>query len=157
MPTNYILVYTLGVCYGFIVNGITMFAPLYDIGLAMLGTSGTLVILYFLAKHLELDLTGMRLWCWLLGHLFMFLVVILLLPLVFVGKFHWAGFIVNAIALCLTLFYLVWDFQMIIGGKHRRAQFSTDDYAWAAVQLYLDVVELFLLLLDLLGKMNRRE
>ena len=34
-------------------------------------------------------------------------------------------------------FYIVYDTQLIVGGKHRKYQFSTDDYVIASVSFYL--------------------
>jgi FtsH-binding integral membrane protein len=51
-------------------------------------------------------------------------------------------------------FYIVYDTQLIVGGDHRSIQFKTDDYVLAATSLYLDVVNLFLMLLDLLNGRN---
>ena len=48
-------------------------------------------------------------------------------------------------------FYIVYDTQLIVGGEHRKIMFHTDDYVLAAVSLYLDVINLFLMLLDLLN------
>jgi FtsH-binding integral membrane protein len=51
--------------------------------------------------------------------------------------------------------YIVYDTQLIVGGKHQRqAEFGVDDYAFAALSLYIDIVQLFLYLLQLFG--NRR-
>eukprot|EP01138_Halocafeteria_seosinensis_P004756 gb/GECG01004863.1/.p1 GENE.gb/GECG01004863.1/~~gb/GECG01004863.1/.p1 ORF type:complete len:311 (+),score=12.27 gb/GECG01004863.1/:1-933(+) len=47
--------------------------------------------------------------------------------------------------------FIVYDTQLICGGKHRQYQFSIDDYVLAALSLYIDVVQLFLFLLSLLG------
>ena len=47
--------------------------------------------------------------------------------------------------------FIVYDTQLICGGKHRTYQFSVDDYVLAALSLYIDVVQLFLFLLSLLG------
>lgn len=46
--------------------------------------------------------------------------------------------------------YIVHDTQLIIGGKHSR-QFCIDDYCMAAINLYIDIVQLFLMLLRLFG------
>jgi len=52
--------------------------------------------------------------------------------------------------------YLVYDTQLIVGGKHpRAAQFAVDDYCAAAISLYMDIIQLFLFLLQLLG--SRRQ
>eukprot|EP00927_Polykrikos_kofoidii_P026860 TRINITY_DN23846_c0_g1_i1.p1 TRINITY_DN23846_c0_g1~~TRINITY_DN23846_c0_g1_i1.p1 ORF type:complete len:267 (-),score=32.80 TRINITY_DN23846_c0_g1_i1:69-869(-) len=47
-------------------------------------------------------------------------------------------------------FFLVYDVQKIVGGCHQH-QFSIDDYALAALNLYIDVLQLFLHVLQLLG------
>ncbi|XP_056902402.1 protein lifeguard 1 [Takifugu flavidus] len=47
--------------------------------------------------------------------------------------------------------YLVFDTQLILGGKNRKYQVSPEEYVFAALSLYLDVVTLFLLLLQLIG------
>ena len=47
--------------------------------------------------------------------------------------------------------YIVYDMQLILGGKHRKHQFSIDDDALAAISLFLDIVNLFLNLLELLN------
>uniref|UniRef100_A0A672YZH5 Zgc:110410 n=1 Tax=Sphaeramia orbicularis TaxID=375764 RepID=A0A672YZH5_9TELE len=47
--------------------------------------------------------------------------------------------------------YLVFDTQLILGGKHRKYEISPEEYVFAALSLYLDIVSLFLLLLQLIG------
>ncbi|XP_035020037.1 protein lifeguard 1 [Hippoglossus stenolepis] len=47
--------------------------------------------------------------------------------------------------------YLVFDTQLILGGKHRKYELSPEEYVFAALNLYLDIVSLFLLLLQLIG------
>ena len=51
----------------------------------------------------------------------------------------------------LFSFYIIYDTQLLIGGNNRRIQYTTDDFALASINLYLDVVNLFLFLLDLIG------
>ena len=48
-------------------------------------------------------------------------------------------------------FYIVYDTQLIVGGEHKKIMFHTDDYVLAAISLYLDVVNLFLYILELLN------
>lgn len=50
--------------------------------------------------------------------------------------------------------YIVFDTQLILGGKHNKFRFSVDDYAVAAINLYVDIIQLFMFLLELFG--NRR-
>lgn len=50
----------------------------------------------------------------------------------------------------LFSFYLVFDTQIMIGGDHKLA-ISPEEYIFAALNLYLDVVNLFLYILALVG------
>mmetsp|Transcript_35395 Transcript_35395/g.64803 ORF Transcript_35395/g.64803 Transcript_35395/m.64803 type:complete len:241 (+) Transcript_35395:91-813(+) len=65
----------------------------------------------------------------------------------------WMIMAYDAIGVLLFSCYTVFDTQMILGeyGGHK-FQFSVDDYCMAALQLYLDIINLFLLLLELFGK-----
>jgi len=47
-------------------------------------------------------------------------------------------------------FYIIFDTQLIIGGKHLKYEFSTDDYVLACISLYLDIINLFLSILDII-------
>ena len=51
----------------------------------------------------------------------------------------------------LFSFYIVYDTQLIVGGEHKKIMFHTDDYVLASVSLYLDVINLFLMILRLLN------
>lgn len=53
-------------------------------------------------------------------------------------------------AAMLFSFYIVYDTQLIMGGKHQN-QFAIDDYCMAALSLYMDIVSLFLYLLEIFG------
>lgn len=48
-------------------------------------------------------------------------------------------------------FYVVYDVQLILGGKHNRFRYSVDDYVIVALMLYLDVINIFVDLLQLIG------
>merc|ERR1712032_1809081 len=51
----------------------------------------------------------------------------------------------------LFSFYIVYDTQLICGGKHSKHAFGVDDYVFAALNIYLDIINLFLYLLQLFG------
>jgi len=38
-----------------------------------------------------------------------------------------------------------------MGGKHQKVQFGVDDYVFAALNIYLDIINLFISLLQLMG------
>jgi FtsH-binding integral membrane protein len=47
--------------------------------------------------------------------------------------------------------FIVYDTQLIIGGKHHTHQFSVDEYVFAALTIYIDIIQLFLFMLRLFG------
>ena len=51
-------------------------------------------------------------------------------------------------------FYLVYDTQLIMG-KFGYG-YSVDDYIFAAMELYIDIIRLFLLILRIVAKFSRR-
>ena len=52
----------------------------------------------------------------------------------------------------LFSFYLLWDVQMIIGGKNTKYKFDEDSHVLAAIVLYLDIINIFLYILEILGR-----
>ena len=52
----------------------------------------------------------------------------------------------------LFSFFIVYDVQLIAGGKHQKMRFGLDEYAFAALILYMDIINLFLHILSLLGE-----
>ena len=50
----------------------------------------------------------------------------------------------------LMCFFIVYDTQLMLGGKHKLA-IGLDEYVFAALNLYLDIINLFLYLLQILG------
>lgn len=52
-------------------------------------------------------------------------------------------------------FAIVYDTQMIVKGNHKY-QFGNDDHVFAAITLYLDIINLFIYLLKLLDKCKKK-
>lgn len=65
---------------------------------------------------------------------------------------QWALMAYDLIGVLLFSFYIVYDTQLILGeyGGHK-VQFGIDDYVFAALNLYLDIINLFMFLLELFG------
>ena len=55
-----------------------------------------------------------------------------------------------AIGACVFSLFIVYDTQLILGGNHAQ-QFGIDEYVFAALNLYVDIIQLFLMLLRLFG------
>ena len=50
--------------------------------------------------------------------------------------------------------YLVFDTQLMLGGKHKYA-ISPEEYVFAALNLYLDIVNIFMYILAIIGGSSR--
>jgi FtsH-binding integral membrane protein len=84
------------------------------------------------------------------------IVIVLLVAMLMLGIFSifmWSPFLTNlycSLGVIVFGIYLVIDTQMIVGG--RRLELSMDDYVVGALILYIDVIQIFLYLLQLLSK-----
>lgn len=67
-------------------------------------------------------------------------------------QIKWLMMLYDFIGVLIFTFYIVYDTQLIMGelGGHQ-ISFSIDDYCFAALNLYLDIINLFLHILSLLG------
>jgi len=65
------------------------------------------------------------------------------------------GALIYAGSCIMAGFYLIYDVQMICGGK--RGEFSIDDYVRAAMTLYVDIIRIFLKLLEILSKLLKKD
>ena len=59
--------------------------------------------------------------------------------------------IVSFLGACIFGLYLIYDTQLIMGGSGKAAQYSIDDYIMAAVNMYIDVIQIFIEILRLIG------
>ena len=59
--------------------------------------------------------------------------------------------IIAFVSACLFGMYLIYDTQLIIGGEGKAAAYSIDDYVLAAMNVYIDIIQLFIEILRLIG------
>ena len=84
------------------------------------------------------------------------IVIVILMAMLMLGIFSifvWSPFLNNlycSLGVIVFGIYLVIDTQLIIGG--RRLEITMDDYVVGALILYIDIIQIFLYLLALLGK-----
>ncbi|PNF18385.1 hypothetical protein B7P43_G12481 [Cryptotermes secundus] len=95
------------------------------------------------------DFTGMG------GALFVTLIILVIFGIVAIFI---PGKIMNLIyascgALLFSL-YLIYDTQLMIGGEHKYS-ISPEEYIFAALNLYLDIVNIFLYILRIIGESRR--
>ena len=67
--------------------------------------------------------------------------------------FRYAQIGYSAIGAVVMSFIIVYDTQIMIGGKHKYS-ISPEEYIFAALNLYVDIIRLFLYILAIVGKSN---
>ncbi|XP_013395377.1 protein lifeguard 1 isoform X4 [Lingula anatina] len=85
------------------------------------------------------------------GLLFVLLIVLILFGLMCaIFRNHYAYIAYASLGALIFSFYIVFDTQLMIGGKHQYS-LSPEEYIFAALNLYLDVINLFLFILALIN------
>lgn len=144
-PNNYILLGAFTVTQGFLIGVITALHSTH----AALVAAGVTAILFFLltlyAFNTKADFTGWGIYG---------LVATVMLLLVGLAAIITGLPVLMSIWLYLGVllfcFYIVYDTQLIIGGKHHQYSFTVDDFVLASLCLYLDLINLFLHLLSIM-------
>lgn len=146
VPINYILllIFTLGTsgCVAIICSA---YQPLSVLLVACL-TTGLTCILTAFAIYTDTDFTK-AIWVVLA---FSCVLSIVGLILMFVDVPRGVAILISCLWLIIYGVFLIIDVQALAGGK--KYSFTEEDYIVAALQIYLDVIMLFLELLKLLGK-----
>lgn len=149
-PTNYILLFGFTIAESIVIGfSIAFYEDARIVFVAMGVTAGVVLGLTLFACQTSIDFTGMG------GYLFAALWGLILygfIAAVFCRNFDTAYTIYAGIGVVIFSLYLVYDTQLIIGGSHKKYQFSLDDYVFAALNLYLDIINLFLFILELLNR-----
>uniref|UniRef100_A0A0G4IDM6 Uncharacterized protein n=1 Tax=Chromera velia CCMP2878 TaxID=1169474 RepID=A0A0G4IDM6_9ALVE len=122
--------------------------------LAFIATAGITIGMTMLAFFTKIDFTkyGAYLAAALLGLMVMGLILMITSWFTAFKNLQFAYKIYAALGAILFSFYIVYDTQLIVGGKHHQHQFSVDDYVFAALNIYLDIINLFIYLLRLFGE-----
>lgn len=145
-PHNLVLlgIFTVGMSY---MVGLTVALTEVEVVLVAVGITAAIVIaLTIFAFQTKWDFTTMG------GILLSASVAILLFGIVTI---FWRGeylrLFYSFLVVILMSFYIVYDTQLMIGGNHKNV-ISPEEYVYAALTLYLDIIDLFLHILRLLKK-----
>ena len=151
VPVNYILLTVFTCTVSLLVSTVcTMVEPLIVVQAALM-TAGMVVALTIYAMTTKTDFTSSL--CSIAVAVVFLASFLMLIPLMI---FYGFLFHMVYLALCVALFgfYILWDTQMIMGGNHKTHSFSEDDYILAAVILYLDIIQMFLYILEILSRLK---
>mmetsp|Transcript_28962 Transcript_28962/g.65685 ORF Transcript_28962/g.65685 Transcript_28962/m.65685 type:complete len:242 (-) Transcript_28962:118-843(-) len=151
-PQNYILLFVFtgfeGVMVGFLSAQYTWQSVVLAAGITVAIFLGLTVF----AWVTKTDFTGMGIY--LFAGLMVLCVFGLVLAILGACGVHlkWMIMLYNLIGVFIFVFYIIYDTQLILGeyGGHK-LQFGIDDYVFASLNLYLDIIQLFIHILQLLG------
>lgn len=141
VPINYILLFSFTLCMSFYCLLLTSFYPAEYVISAALLTFGATVGLTIYAAKTENDFT----FCG------AFLFALLLIVIFSVFLFFWVGYVVFGLLLGILVYslYIIYDTQLILGNK--TFEYNVDDYCLAALNLYIDIIYMFIKILQLIG------
>jgi len=143
-PSNYIVLFLLTAFMGLCVGLLSVRHSWQSVVLALGMTVVIFAFMTIFAWTTKTDFTGCG------PYLFAALVVMLVYGLVVVSivamsgvDVRWLTMLYNLIGVVIFTFYIVYDTQLIIGqrGGHK-TQFGIDDYVFATLSLYVDVINL---------------
>ncbi|XP_041371514.1 protein lifeguard 2-like [Gigantopelta aegis] len=149
-PGNYICLAVFTLAFSYMVGTISSFYTTNSVLVAAGVTTLVCLSISLFAIQTKIDFTMCA------GFLFVLVMVLFFFGWSCLFIFYTVGYsaILDAVygglaALVFGLF-LVYDTQMIMGG--RKIELSPEEYIYGALQLYIDVVYLFLILLSCFGK-----
>lgn len=144
-PTNVILLGLFTLAEGFMLG---CSASRYDADAVLMAVGITTVIclaLTLFAFQTKWDFTVMG------GMLLVLLIVLFIFGIVaIIVRSKIVSLIYGCLGALLFSFYLLYDTQLMMGGKHKYS-ISPEEYVFAAMNLYLDIINIFMYVLTIIG------
>lgn len=145
------LLLLLSLFFGMSMSGIAIFTSKLSVLIACGITILIFLALTVFSIQVKYDFTGWGPYL-LIGLLILFIYSVIL---IFIPRNHISYIILGALGVLIFSFYIVYDTQLIIGGKHRKHEFGPDEYIFATISLYLDIVNIFTYILMILNSIDR--
>ena len=144
VPTNYILLFIFTVSFSYV---IAFISAQYDFRIVTSSAIMTLLVVVGLTAYAFYTKTDFTMLGGLLFSMTLLLIGMIILGIFITSKFYHT--VIAAAILVLFSVYLIYDTQLIIGKKSNK--YLIDDYILAAVNLHLDIINIFLALMQLIG------
>lgn len=144
VPGNFIMLTIITLCYSLVIGYAGAVTTTQAFAIAAGITFAVTIGLTIFAIQTKWDFTGCGV------YLFVLLLVLFVFGIIAaIVRNRILHIVYAALGALLFSFMLVYDTQQIVGGKHRKYSYSIDDYIFAALTLYLDIINLFLYILSL--------
>lgn len=145
VPLNFIVLFLFTALEGVVLGAVSVYFGADAVMWAIGATSFVSFGLTVFALQTKWDFT---MWT---GILFVVLLVIIAFGfLCAIIQSFWLHIFYASMGTLLFAIYLVVDTQLMLGGKHRYA-LSPEEYIFASLNLYLDIINLFLFILQIIG------
>jgi len=144
-PWNYIFVFLFATAVGIVLG--TSIPGNYDGTYVLICLAITLFITFSVsiyACQTKKDFTTKG---GLLFSLFVSLLVLIILQ--FFMRDRIIGLLISVFGAFLMTIYIIYDTQIIVGGKHRQYQLGSEEHVFATLMLYTDILNLFLFILGI--------
>lgn len=149
-PNSYILLVVYTLTHSYLIGVIILFYKIDTIYQAAAATFGAFIALTGFAIYTKGDLTmkggAIASLCngllWLIVFMFIF------------GTNNTLYTIFAIFAVFILGVFIVYDTQLIVGGKHRKFQLDPNDYAIGAIIIYSDIITMFIYILQIMGGSN---
>ena len=144
-PINILFYSFLTLSFSYILSVVCVLTDPTTVFQAMCGTFIITGALTLFAMQTKYDFTPLS------GILFTCLIIIIFASVLnFYFGINFVNIIIIVCSLILFMLYLIIDIQMIVGGDHTWYKFTEEDYILAAMCLYLDIINIFIRLLQLI-------
>lgn len=154
-PINYLFLGAITVGMGIMVGFVTMLYTTESVLIALAATTAVFFALTAFACITKTDFTGIGPYLFAAVMSLMAFGFVMMLVSYFTGINAMSGTIHTLYAgagVLIFSLYIVYDTQLIVGGNHKKFQYGVDDYVFAALSLYLDIINLFMFILSLFGE-----
>lgn len=144
-PTNIILLGLFTLCESFLLGSISSHYEKWEVLLAVAVTAVVVFGLTIFAMQTKIDFTMCS------AGLFVALLILMVFGILCaIIQNHIVNMVYSCIGALIFAMYLVVDTQMMMGGHHKYS-LSPEEYIFASLNLYLDIVNLFLFILSIIG------
>lgn len=143
-PTNLILLGAFTAVQAFLVGTLTAFYNIEAVAIAFAVTSAAVIAITIFAINTKIDVTK---WGTLLLVALVAFIVLLIIGMFWVNKILWL--VLSGVACLIFSAYLLYDIQLVMGGRYY--SISPDEYIFAALNIYLDIINMFIWMLSLIG------
>jgi len=146
-PWNFILLFLFTGCEAYMASCITAYAPPQTVMIAAILTAVVVVALTIYAFTTKTDFTVLG------GVLFVAVMLLFVAGIlaIFIRN-RILDIVISAFSCLVYGIYLIYDTQLVVG-KHENA-LTLDDYIQGALQLYIDIMRLFIEILRILAAVN---